>query len=60
LKTEVLPIKQHLRKDKARAITEADKKFDAYAALRRARSHSKMWGKREKIAKEKAEAENNK
>ncbi len=58
---QVLPIKQTKRRGlKARAITDADRKFGAHALLRKVRADNNMWGKREKKAKEKAEAEKNK
>lgn len=61
LKGEVLPIKQAKRRGlKARAITDADRKFGAFATLRKVRADNNLWGKREKKAKEKAEAEKNK
>lgn len=56
MQTEVLPFKQRVRKVKARAITDADRKFSAFTALRRARADGRLWGIREKKAKEKAEA----
>ena len=60
MKTVVLPVRQRIRKTKARAITDADRKFGAHVALRHARSTARMWGIREKKAKERAEAESNK
>ena len=60
MKTTVLPIKQRVIKTKGRAITDADRKFSAFVALRKARSDANNWGKREKKAKDKAEAESNK
>lgn len=60
LKTEVLPIKQSTRRVKARAITDAEKKFSSFSMLRKVRADNNMWGIREKKAKEKAEAEKNK
>lgn len=42
--------------DKARAITEDEKKHCAFAAIRKARSNAKLWGIRAKRKKEKEEA----
>lgn len=55
--TEVLPIRQPTRRSKARAITDAERKFSSFAMLRKVRADTAMWGIREKKAKEKAEAE---
>ncbi len=60
LTTEVLPVRNTVRKQKARAITEEERKFGAYAMLRKVKADAAMWGTREKKAKEKAEAEKNK
>lgn len=60
LRTEVLPVRQRVRKDKARAITEAERKFSSFAMLRKVRADTNLWGIREKKAKEKAENEKNK
>ena len=60
LKTVALPIRSNVRKVKSRKITEEDKKFGAFAMLRKVRADAAMWGIREKKAKEKAEAEKNK
>lgn len=60
LKSEVLPIRQLTRKEKARAITDQERKFSSFAMLRKVRADARMWGIREKKAKEKAEAEKNK
>jgi large subunit ribosomal protein L13e len=59
-KKEILPIRQKTRKEKARAITDKERKFGAHAMLRKVRADANMWGIREKKAKEKAEAEKNK
>ncbi len=60
MKTDVLPIRASVRKSKARKITDEEKKFGAFAMLRKVRADTAMWGIREKKAKEKAEAEKNK
>jgi large subunit ribosomal protein L13e len=60
LKTEVLPIRQPARKQKSRAITDKERKFNSFNMLRKVRADARMWGIREKKAKEKAEAEKNK
>lgn len=60
LKKEVLPIKNFTRKVKARAISDAERKFSSFSMLRKVRADNNMWGIREKKAKEKAEAEKNK
>ena len=60
VKSTVLPIRNSTRVPKARAITEAERKFSSFAMLRKVRADANMWGIREKKAKEKAEAEKNK
>lgn len=50
-----MPIKVKAPKDKARPITEDEKKFGAFGALRRARADKRLKGYREKKAKEAAE-----
>ncbi|XP_075217073.1 ribosomal protein L13 [Lycorma delicatula] len=55
LKTPVMPIKQTQAKLKARVISEDEKKFNAYATLRRARADKRLVGVRAKKAKEAAE-----
>ncbi len=52
-----MPIRQSGRHTKARAITDAERKFSSFAMLRKVRADTAMWGIREKKAKEKAEAE---
>ena len=56
----MLPVRQTVRKVKARAITDEERKFGAHAMLRKVRADASLWGIREKKAKEKAEAEKNK
>ncbi|XP_077570012.1 large ribosomal subunit protein eL13 [Stigmatopora nigra] len=55
LKGPVLPIKQLIKKEKARVITEDEKNFKAFASLRMARAHARLFGIRAKRAKEAAE-----
>lgn len=58
LKTKVMPIRQEPKRLKIRAITEDEKKFSAYAALRKARADVRLVGIRAKKAKEAAENAN--
>nr|QBH73319.1 putative cold induced protein [Thermobia domestica] len=51
----VMPIKQPTAKTKARKITDEEKKFSAFTALRKARADSRLVGIRQKRAKEAAE-----
>ena len=55
LKGEVLPIKQPVPKYKARAITDDEKKYSVFQAMRIVRSDKRLVGIREKRAKQKAE-----
>lgn len=57
---DVLAIAQPKLNHKARAITDAEKKFSAFSMLRKIRADKNMWGIRDKKAREKAEAEKNK
>lgn len=50
-----MPIKVKQPKEKARKITEEEKKFGAFSALRRARADKRLKGYREKKAKDAAE-----
>merc|ERR1711881_303115 len=52
----VMPIKDTWAPDKARAITDEEKKHCVYQAIRKARSNAKLWGIRAKRKKEKEEA----
>ena len=56
-KQPVMPIKQRLTREKARAIDEADTKFQVFQALRMARADARLIGQREKKAKQAAEDE---
>ncbi|KAF2897651.1 hypothetical protein ILUMI_08518 [Ignelater luminosus] len=60
LKGEILPIKQMKVKTRARVPTEEEKKFDAFATLRKARADARLIGIRAKRQKEAAEAIDNK
>ncbi|XP_053491376.1 60S ribosomal protein L13 [Ictalurus furcatus] len=51
----VMPIKIVHKKEKARMITEEEKKFNAFASLRMARANARLFGIRAKRAKEAAE-----
>ena len=56
LKGPIMPITTPVRKEKARVITDDDRKFSPYAVLRTARTTCRLHGKRAKAAKE-AEAD---
>ncbi|ESO08687.1 hypothetical protein HELRODRAFT_105042 [Helobdella robusta] len=49
---QVLPIKASVVKEKARAITPEEKKYSAFVALRQARAHARLAGKRAKKQKD--------
>lgn len=51
----VMPITHGAKVEKARAITEDDRKFSPYAVLRTARTTARLHGIRAKRAKEAAE-----
>ena len=53
-------IRNYKRKEKARVITEEDKKFKAFVVLRQARAKQRLHGIREKKAREAAEADGKK
>lgn len=55
LKGDVMPIRQPRTRVEARAITEDEKKFSVYEAMRVARADAKLVGVREKRAKQKEE-----
>jgi large subunit ribosomal protein L13e len=57
LKTQVLPIRQRVKRLRGRKITDEEHKFSAFTTLRQSFATARLWGKREKRAKEKAEAE---
>jgi len=52
LKGVVMPIHVVPKREKARAITEDERKFSAFVALRQARAHVRLAGQRAKKAKE--------
>lgn len=52
---EVMRITRPVHKEKARAITPADRKFSPYAVLRTAKTTARLAGIRAKRAKEAAE-----
>ncbi|KAL3859707.1 hypothetical protein ACJMK2_009912 [Sinanodonta woodiana] len=56
----VMPIRKVLKTEKARKITDEEKKFSAFTALRVARADARLQGYREKKAKEKAQDESQK
>ena len=55
----LMPIKQVVSREKARPITAAEKKFNAFVALHKARVNKKLKGYREKKARENADEEGN-
>ncbi|VDP42039.1 unnamed protein product [Soboliphyme baturini] len=48
LRTTVMPLKKPIHKVKARAITDEERKFEAYATVRHARADAKLVGYRQK------------
>ncbi|XP_076449920.1 large ribosomal subunit protein eL13-like [Babylonia areolata] len=48
----VMPVVDPVRREKARAITDEEKKFKAFIVLRQARINKKLFGKREKKRRE--------
>nr|QBH73317.1 putative cold induced protein [Orthoderella ornata] len=55
LKTTVMPIKQPAVKPKSRKVTEEERKFNAFATLRKARTDARLVGIRAKRLKDAAE-----
>jgi len=55
LKGPLMPVRQPSKKEKARVPTEEEKKFQAFQALRKARTDARLVGIRAKRAKEAAE-----
>jgi len=53
---DIIPIPKPSLRIKARAITDDDRQFEAYNTLRKAKVDAKYFGRREKRAREKAEA----
>lgn len=56
LKGVIMPVKKAFRREKARVPSEEEKKFNAFVTLRVARADARLWGKRQKKAKEAAES----
>ena len=56
----IMPIKRVFKKDRARAITEEEKKHSVYQALRMARANARLQGIRAKRQREKEEEEREK
>lgn len=57
LTTPLMPVRAVFKKEKARAISDAERKYSAFVALRQARAHSRLAGKRAKKAKEGGEGD---
>jgi len=52
----LMPVVTVPQKEKARAITDAERKYSAFVALRQARAHARLAGRRAKKAREAEEA----
>lgn len=52
LTTPFMPVRPVFKREKARVISDAEKKYSAFVALRQARAHVRLAGKRAKKAKE--------
>ncbi len=52
LSGEVMPIVQVQKVDKARKITDEERKYSAFTAMRQARANARLFGIREKKARE--------
>ena len=57
MKGPILPIKQPVPQAKARVITEEERKYSVFEAMRQARADKRLVGVREKRARQKAEEE---
>ena len=57
LKGDVMPVQQPFYRLRARAVTDDEKKYSVFQAMRVARADAKLIGVREKRAKQKAEEE---
>ncbi|GFQ96423.1 60S ribosomal protein L13 [Trichonephila clavata] len=55
LKGVIMPIKHEVQLEETRKVTEEEKAFDAFKTVRKARVDARMWGIRQKKAKEEAE-----
>ncbi len=51
----LLPVRQRVRREKARAVTEEERQFGVYRHVRRLRADKRQRGVREKKAKEAAD-----
>ena len=51
---EVMPVIAVQKREKARPITDAEKKYSAFQALRQARAHKRLYGMRQKLARDAA------
>ena len=49
---DVMPIVQLQKREKARKITDDEKKYSAFTAMRQARANARLFGIREKKARE--------
>ncbi|XP_075257636.1 large ribosomal subunit protein eL13-like [Convolutriloba macropyga] len=58
-KGKIMPISNKGVAEKPRLVTDEEKKFVAYQAIRRARADARLFGRREKKRKEKEEASKN-
>jgi large subunit ribosomal protein L13e len=56
----VLPVVQPVPRAKARAVSNDEKKAEVAKALRKARMDAKLWGRREKRAKDKRDGKSKK
>ena len=52
----LMPVISVARKEKARTITDEERKYSAFVALRQARAHARLAGRRAKKAKEAEDA----
>jgi len=52
----LMPVVSMPMKEKARVISDAERKYSAFVALRQARAHARLAGRRAKKAKEAEEA----
>ena len=52
----LMPVISVARKEKARSITDEERKYSAFVALRQARAHARLAGRRAKKAKEAEDA----
>jgi len=57
MKGPILPIKPPVPQAKARVITEEERKYSVFEAMRQARADKRLVGVREKRARQKAEEE---